>query len=331
MDFRRLTAEVGARWAFGLVAIAFPAALLVAWRVAQTSQTTLRASLPETGGWQPATLYATTGEALRLRMISEDVVHGFAIGKSDDPSIELPPGEVVTASLVFEHPGTYTYYCTRWCGPDHWRMRGVIEVSGEGTPLAEAEPALYIGLGIDLDAPHEAAIVPARRPSAARGAALEIPLPEGNRLRDDIVARPPAEIWASLRADPATSGLTDSEVWDLVAFLWKSTTSGSALDQGRLLYADNCAACHGESGDGRGLLPTPTPHPDSSDPGGHTTTPADFTDPRHMLGASTALFQGKIVRGGMGTGMPYWGPILTEAQTWALADYLWTFQFEEGE
>ena len=47
-----------------------------------------------------------------------------------------------------------------------------------------------------------------------------------------------------------------------------------------------------------------------------------------MLGANSAILQGKIVRGGMGTGMPYWGPIFTEAQTWVLIGYLWTFQFE---
>ena len=56
------------------------------------------------------------------------------------------------------------------------------------------------------------------------------------------------------------------------------------------------------------------------------TGPADFTDPVRSLGASPALLQGKIVRGGMGTGMPYWGPIFTEAQTWALVAYLQTFQ-----
>lgn len=27
------------------------------------------------------------------------------------------------------------------------------------------------------------------------------------------------------------------------------------------------------------------------------------------------MLQGKILRGGMGTGMPYWGPIFTEEQT----------------
>jgi len=26
--------------------------------------------------------------------------------------------------------------------------------------------------------------------------------------------------------------------------------------------------------------------------------------------------------------MPYWGPIFTEDQVWALVAYLWTFQFD---
>jgi hypothetical protein len=72
--------------------------------------------------------------------------------------------------------------------------------------------------------------------------------------------------------------------------------------------------------------PSTSPAHDSAN---HAATPADFTDRSTMLGASSALLQGKILRGGMGTGMPYWGPILTEAQMWALTDFLWTFQFEE--
>ena len=56
--------------------------------------------------------------------------------------------------------------------------------------------------------------------------------------------------------------------------------------------------------------------------------PVDFTDASQALGASPAVWHGKIVRGGMGTGMPYWGPIFSEAQLWALVDYLWTFQLD---
>jgi mono/diheme cytochrome c family protein len=62
--------------------------------------------------------------------------------------------------------------------------------------------------------------------------------------------------------------------------------------------------------------------------GGSAAGPVDFTDPHRALATSPVIQEGKIVRGGMGTGMPYWGPIFTEEQVWALVDYLWTFQFD---
>jgi mono/diheme cytochrome c family protein len=62
--------------------------------------------------------------------------------------------------------------------------------------------------------------------------------------------------------------------------------------------------------------------------GGHTLAPANFTNAAQLLGASPALLQGKILRGGMGTGMPAWGPIFTDDQTWALVDYVYSFVFD---
>ena len=56
--------------------------------------------------------------------------------------------------------------------------------------------------------------------------------------------------------------------------------------------------------------------------------PADFTNATRMLGASPAILQGKILRGGMGTSMPMWGSIFTEEQMWNLVAYLYSFQFE---
>ena len=50
-----------------------------------------------------------------------------------------------------------------------WRMRGTIEVSGS---LSEPEPApapLYVSLGLNLDAPHDAPVVPSHKPSVQRG------------------------------------------------------------------------------------------------------------------------------------------------------------------
>jgi mono/diheme cytochrome c family protein len=56
--------------------------------------------------------------------------------------------------------------------------------------------------------------------------------------------------------------------------------------------------------------------------------PVDFTDSKRMLGASPALLQGKVLRGGMGTDMPMWGSIFTEQQIWDLIAHLCSFQFE---
>jgi mono/diheme cytochrome c family protein len=57
-----------------------------------------------------------------------------------------------------------------------------------------------------------------------------------------------------------------------------------------------------------------------------TAGPSDLTRP-DLLGASPALLHGKVVRGGMGTGMPSWGAIYTDAEAWAIVWYLYAFQF----
>jgi mono/diheme cytochrome c family protein len=286
----------------------------------------LQAWTPESGGWAPADLVVPAGEPLRLRLTSGDVVHGFAIGQSAAPAVDVLPGQVTEVELNFDRPGKYTFYCTRWCGPNHWRMRGTIEVLGEAPAGLPAEPP-YVALGLDLDAPHPAASVPAARPSAERGAALDVDLPSAYFTTTYYQRTSPAAAWAGLRADPATAGLADEAVWDLAAYVWQASLAPGATAEGRELYAASCAACHGLDGRGGGVLaPTPAAHAAAAgEP--HSATP-DFADPGAMFGASPALLHGKIVRGGMGTGMPYWGPIFTDAQTWALVGYLWTFTME---
>ena len=64
----------------------------------------------------------------------------------------------------------------------------------------------------------------------------------------------PAEAWKQLRAEPFTRGLDDAQVWDLVAHVWGSNTTAQALETGKKLFAQNCAACHGETGAGDGVM-----------------------------------------------------------------------------
>jgi len=293
----------------------------------------LRGRMADDGGWTPGAITARVGEPLTLRMTSDDVMHGFAIGQSAQPAVDLPPGQWMTTTVVFERPGKYTYYCTRWCGPNHWRMRGTIDVSGAAAGLPTDTLPLFLRLKLDLDQPHPSDVVPSRTPSAARAADARGAVDFGD---GDLRTQSPAEVWHALRQRRTSAGMTDQQIWDRVAAVWRVTTSRERLAEGRQLYRDHCAACHGETGRGDGVmaksLASDAPsgeHTGKPGMSGHgTVAPTDFTNSKTMLGASAAFLQGKIIRGGMGTGMPYWGPIFTESQLWALVDYLWTFQFD---
>jgi len=325
-----------------LVALLALAALAVgAGWYGQRGVVTLRARMPEGGGWSPGEIKADVGEPLKLRLTSDDVTHSFAVGQLDLPAVDIHPGEMSEVTLVFDRPGKYTYYCTRWCGLNHWRMRGTIEVSSpdpsQTGKVVVGETPLYLELGLDIDTPHPAQLTPGSKPAASAGRARLDQVPLKYRGLSYYRTHSPAAAWEALRAEPFARDLSDAQVWSLVAALWQANTGAERLAEAEAIYRQNCAACHGENGGGDGVfaaqaaseaasmdVPTSGQPIDAHD----LKTPANFTAAESMLGASPAILQGKIVRGGMGTGMPYWGPIFTEEQIWALVDYLWTFQFD---
>ena len=114
---------------FVVAATAIP---IVAWQ-ARSRGTVIHARMAETGGWTPENLTVEVGQSLHLRLTSDDVMHSFAIGQSDQPPVDVIPGEMTEVTLTFDKPGKYVFYCTRWCSVNHWRMRGTIEVTGPDT------------------------------------------------------------------------------------------------------------------------------------------------------------------------------------------------------
>ena len=293
----------------------------------------IHAQMADDGGWNPDVIRAEAGKPLHLKLTSDDVMHGFAVGQMDLDAVDVEPGKVTNISLTFDKPGIYTFYCTRWCGVNHWRMRGTIEVRGsssvQDTPTSIP---LYVTLGLDIDAAHNSPVIPSTRPSAINGQQLGMDLHITRISTTDYYeSNSPFQVFEDLDSLP----LTNSEKWEVVSAIWKSNTSGASLSNGKKLFVQNCAACHGENGAGDGVfaddlaatgeasMQTMNGSMDMS-----MQTPVDFTDPKRMLGASPALLQGKILRGGMGTGMPMWGSIFTEEQIWDLIAYIYSFQFE---
>jgi len=295
-----------------------------------SSTALIHARMAEDGGWSPDVIQANVGEPLHLNLTSDDVVHGFAVGQMDMQSVDVLPGKVTDLTLTFDKPGIYTFFCTRWCGLNHWRMRGTIEVNGSSSTPEPASVPLYVTLGLDIDAPHNAAVIPGSQPSAISGRELATYL-SIEQSSDYYRKNSPYQVFDEL----SNTSLTEPQRWDVVAYIWQSNTTKESLTNGGQLYAQNCAACHGENGAGDGVFA------DDLAAAGESSmqtmagaedrmmqTPVDFTDPTRMLGASPVLLQGKILRGGMGTGMPMWGSIFTEEQIWDLIAYLYSFQFE---
>ena len=290
----------------------------------------IHAHVAEDGGWNPDVIQANVDEPLHLRLTSDDVVHGFAIGQMDMESVDVLPGKITDVTVTFDKPGIYTFYCTRWCGLNHWRMRGTIEVSGPASNPEPASAPLYATLNLDIDAPHDAPLVPISQPSALRGEQLAANLPISLSL-EYYRANSPYQVFDEL----SSTSLTETQRWDVVAYIWQSNTTKESLTNGGQLYAQNCAACHGENGAGNGVFADEQAEAGEAstqtmagEDGMTMQTPLDFTNPTRMLGASPTLLQGKILRGGMGTGMPMWGSIFTEEQIWDLIAYLYSFQFE---
>ncbi|MBI5953006.1 MAG: c-type cytochrome [Chloroflexi bacterium] len=290
----------------------------------------IHAQMADDGGWSPDVIQAEVGKPLHLKFTSDDVVHGFAVGQIDMQSVDILPGKVTDVTLNFDKPGIYTFFCTRWCGLNHWRMRGTIEVSGSPSDPEPVSPPLYVSLDLDIDTPHESPLVPIIPPSAVSGQKFATNLPL-DQSTDYYRSHSPYEVFEDLQ----TTSLTDGQRWDVVAYLWRSNTTKESLENGKQLYAQNCAACHGENGAGDGVFADDLAQAGEASMQSMSgamdmmmQTPVDFSDPKRMLGASPALLQGKILRGGMGTGMPMWGSIFTEEQTWDLIAYLYSFQFE---
>lgn len=324
-------AERFARFALVLILIGLPAATItyLLWpQSAGMRVIEIRASVPDAGGFEPASIQVRQGETVTLRFTSTDVTHGVAIGPGLDIDLgQIEPGHTKEITFTFERAGSFTFYCTTWCSDDHWRMRGVIDVQPQNAVIVDpVSDAMIEGLtaeGVDIDASFFSrgaagqVTIDAITISVERGALLVggVSVPENLNDAEWRQVHTPAEAYVELRA--ANSELAQDELVDVVAYLWLSEQQGLVTSD---RYEQNCAACHGQYGTGDG------PAADSL-----AKVPAAFADPSYMFHMRSDVLYAKIRRGGMGTDMPNFGTLFTPQESWALVDYLWKLAFDPSE
>ena len=288
----------------------------------------IEVAIAESGGFQPGNIQAQVGQKVTLKFHATDTIHSIAIGPGLGVDLgDIQPGQSKEITLTFDRPGTYTYYCNRFCSVNHWRMRGVIEVRDptNSTPVIQRDPVIdsLAAAGINIDTTQSsliaANVVSAlyRKPSAERGRQIIQQLAVPPEMNEDNWRRTHTPQEALEVLTVANPSAANADLLDAVAFLWVGSISPDSLAQAATLFSKNCASCHGEAGGGDGLIATLT-----------TKRPVAFNDPSLMLSLRADVLYAKIRRGGMGTDMPNFGTLITQEETWALVDYLWTLTFD---
>lgn len=107
---------------------------------------------------------------------------------------------------------------------------------------------------------------------------------------------------------PPFASLSDDERWDVAAYALSLSASSEQLAQGKSLYGEECASCHGPDGGGEAA--------------------ADLSDPAFMADRSAADLYASITDGG--EGMPAFSGSLTDEERWAAARYVETQPFAQA-
>ena len=75
----------------------------------------------------PSTVTVKEGETVRLKIKSIDVTHGFSIPEFNVNST-LKAGEETVVEFVASKKGTFTFFCSVYCGYGHADMQGTLLV-----------------------------------------------------------------------------------------------------------------------------------------------------------------------------------------------------------
>ncbi|MDR5694610.1 MAG: cupredoxin domain-containing protein [Armatimonadota bacterium] len=93
-----------------------------------SGEITIIARTHEAGGWLPSEIVVRRGEKVRLKVTSADVTHGLRIRGLKVKSGPITPGSYQIIEFVPQKTGTFPFYCTVICSPEHTEMQGEVIV-----------------------------------------------------------------------------------------------------------------------------------------------------------------------------------------------------------
>ncbi len=77
--------------------------------------------------FEPSEIRVKEGDTARLKVKSIDVTHGFSLPDFNVDE-KLEPGKEITVEFVANKKGTFTFFCSVFCGEGHKDMKGTLVV-----------------------------------------------------------------------------------------------------------------------------------------------------------------------------------------------------------
>lgn len=78
--------------------------------------------------FDPSVITVKKGERVRLRITSIDVTHGFGLPDFGVNTV-LAPNQTNTVEFIATKTGTFSFFCSVFCGSGHSGMRGTLQVT----------------------------------------------------------------------------------------------------------------------------------------------------------------------------------------------------------
>ena len=77
--------------------------------------------------FEPNQITVNKGEKVKLIVTSTDVTHGFAL-PDYDINVPLPAGKQTAIEFTADKQGSFTFFCSIYCGSGHSSMKGTLAV-----------------------------------------------------------------------------------------------------------------------------------------------------------------------------------------------------------
>jgi cytochrome c oxidase subunit 2 len=184
-------------------------------------------------------LHVPVGQAVRLTMTSQDVIHSFYV-PAFRVKADVVPGRYSTVWFRPIKPGEYHLFCAEYCGTEHSRMRGTVHVmepddyeewltrGQQGSPVRVSGRQLFERLACDTCHRDGGSTgLPERAPQLAGLLGRRVELQGGRSVvADDSYIResildPQAKIVAGWQPIMPTyrGQMTEEEMFELLAYL----------------------------------------------------------------------------------------------------------------